>query len=55
MGLEFAVVLLALRRAFLDEALDSDLGATVDHSALPLNFYDAQIPFRLDLNWFELF
>jgi len=54
-GLEFAVVLLALRRALLDEALDGDLGATVDHSALPLNFYDAQIPLRLDLDWFELF
>jgi hypothetical protein len=54
-GLEFAVVLLAVRRALLDEALDGDLGATVDYSALPLNFDDAQIPLRLDLDWFKLF
>lgn len=54
-GLEFAVVLQALRRALLDKALDGDLSATVDHSALSLDFDDAQIPLRLHLDWFELF
>ena len=55
MGLEFAVVLVALRRKLLNEALDCYLRATVHYSAFPLHFYYTQVPFWLDLDWFKLF